>query len=78
MTYGNGLAYAQRRPVPLSEVYRHDTRFIQVPHTRCRPASCFGAGGAMTALRIAVIIYIAQAVIGILIGLSYPLWRLYW
>jgi len=32
----------------------------------------------MTAVRIAVILYVAQAVVGILIGLSYPLWRLYW
>jgi hypothetical protein len=63
---------------PLSEVYRHDTSFNQVPHTRRGPASCFDAGDSMTALRIAVIIYIAQAAIGILVGLSYPLWRLYW
>jgi hypothetical protein len=32
----------------------------------------------MNAVRIAVIIYVAQAAIGILLGLSYPLWRLYW
>jgi hypothetical protein len=32
----------------------------------------------MTAVRILAIIYVAQAVGGVLVGLAYPFWRLYW
>jgi hypothetical protein len=39
--------------------------------------SCFGAGGAMTTVRILTIIYIVQGVAGIAFGVAYAVWRMY-
>jgi hypothetical protein len=49
---------------------------INVPFIRSC-VSCFGAGRAMTTVRILNIIYLVQAAAGIVFGIAYAVWRMY-
>jgi hypothetical protein len=40
--------------------------------------SCFGAGRAMTTLRVLALLYFVQAAVGVATGVAYAVWLLYW
>jgi hypothetical protein len=42
-----------------------------------RCVSRFEAGGAVSAMRIAVVVYVVQAVLGIAAGFAYAMWLMY-
>jgi len=63
--------------MPPAKVCQFDQIGGQSLCIRPEPVSCLGTGGVMTALRIIAVIYVVQAVIGIVLGCAYAVWLMY-